>query len=57
MLAAFQKKKPPVVICPGCHRPMTPGKPERILFAKDLADITYVCERCGTTTKRTIKEK
>jgi hypothetical protein len=27
------------------------------LFAKGLADITYVCEGCGTKTKRTVKEK
>jgi hypothetical protein len=57
MLAAFQKHKPPVVICPGCHKPMTAGKPEPILFAKGLADITYICEKCGTKTKRTVKEK
>jgi RNase P subunit RPR2 len=56
MLAAFQKKKAPVVICPGCHKPMKPGRPEPILFAKGLADITYVCEKCGTETKRTVKE-
>jgi RNase P subunit RPR2 len=56
MLIAFQKKNLPVVICPGCHKPMTSGKPAPILFAKGLADITYVCEKCGTTTKRTVKE-
>jgi RNase P subunit RPR2 len=57
MSAVFQKKKLPVVICPGCHKPMTAGRPEPILLAKGLADITYVCEKCGTTTKRTVKEK
>ena len=56
MLAALQKK-PPVVMCPGCNKPMTAGKPEPILFTKSLADITYVCEKCGTKTKRTVKEK
>ena len=56
MLTAFNKKKAPVVVCPGCHKPMKSGKPEPILFAKGLADITYICERCGTRTKRTIKE-
>jgi RNase P subunit RPR2 len=57
MLAAFQKKKLPIVICPGCQKPMTAGTPKPILFAKGLADITYVCEGCGTKTKRTVKEK
>jgi RNase P subunit RPR2 len=56
MLSAFQKKKAPVVMCPGCNKPMRPGKAEPILFAKGLLDITYVCERCGTRTKRTVKE-
>jgi RNase P subunit RPR2 len=56
MLTAFQKNVP-VVICPGCHKPMASGKPEPILFAKGLADIAYVCEKCGTATKRTVKEE
>jgi RNase P subunit RPR2 len=56
MLTVFHNKKTPVVICPGCHKPMRPGKAEPILFAKGLSDITYVCERCGTRTKRTVKE-
>jgi C4-type Zn-finger protein len=55
MLSAFQKKKAPVVMCPGCHKSMKPGKVEPILFAKGLLDITYVCEKCGTRTKRTVK--
>jgi RNase P subunit RPR2 len=53
VVAAFQKKLP-VVICPGCNKPMKPGKPKSI--TKDLADVTYVCEHCGTKTERTIKE-
>jgi RNase P subunit RPR2 len=56
MLTAFGKKKAPVVICPGCHKPMRAGTAEPILFAKGLSDITYVCEHCGTRTKRTVKE-
>ena len=47
--------KPPIVLCPGCRTPMKPGEPEPIPFGKELADVTYVCESCGTTTKRTIK--
>ena len=56
MLTAFHKKKAPIVTCPGCHKPMRPGKAEPILFAKGLSDITYVCEKCGTRTKRTVRE-
>ena len=58
MVAAFEKKLP-VVICPGCNKPMKPGKPKSITnksVTKDLSDITYVCEHCGTRTERTIKE-
>jgi RNase P subunit RPR2 len=53
VVAAFQKKLP-VVICPGCNKPMQPGKPKAV--TKDLADVTYVCENCGTKTERTMKE-
>ena len=57
MAAAFQKKLP-VVICPGCNKPMHPGKPKAVTksVAKELVDITYVCENCGTRTERTIKD-
>jgi RNase P subunit RPR2 len=56
VVAAFQKKLP-VVMCPGCNKPMQPGKPKAVTksVAKELADITYVCENCGTRTERTIK--
>ncbi|HEY7243527.1 MAG TPA: hypothetical protein VH934_12730 [Xanthobacteraceae bacterium] len=54
MVAAFQKKLP-VVICPGCNKPMKPGNPKTV--TKELADITYVCESCGTMTERTMKEE
>jgi C4-type Zn-finger protein len=56
MLGALQKKKLPIVVCPGCKKPMMASAPKPILFAKGLADITYVCEKCGTKTKRTVKE-
>ena len=37
---------------------MQPGKPKAVTksVAKELADITYVCENCGTRTERTIKD-
>jgi len=47
--------KVPRVICPGCQRPMKPGTPKPLLFAKGLADIPYTCERCGTQAVRTVK--
>jgi hypothetical protein len=36
---------------------MKPGKPKPILFAKGLADIPYICERCGTKAVRTVKDE
>jgi transcription elongation factor Elf1 len=57
VVAAFQKKLP-VVTCPGCNKPMQPGKPKAVTrsVARELADITYVCANCGTRTERTIKD-
>jgi RNase P subunit RPR2 len=52
--AALKGEKLPVVTCPGCNKPMTPGKPEPI-SSSNLADIVYRCENCGTTTTRTVK--
>jgi hypothetical protein len=34
---------------------MQPGKP-RPLLDRRTVEITYVCERCGATTNRTVKE-
>jgi hypothetical protein len=48
-------KKPPVVMCPGCKLTMKLVKLDRIEVAANLADLTYVCERCETTTKRTVR--
>ena len=47
--------KLPIVLCPGCQKPMTPGEP-RPLVNTPLVEITYVCGSCGTTTERTIKQ-
>jgi hypothetical protein len=55
MPAAFQKEPLPIVTCPGCNKPMVPGKPEPS-SASGLADIVYRCESCGTTTTRTVKQ-
>jgi len=48
--------KYPVVICPGCKQAMKPSKPRPLLLVSGLIEITYTCEKCGTTTKRTIKD-
>ena len=47
--------KYPVVMCPGCKQPMQPSKPKPLLLISGLVEITYICEKCATTTKRTIK--
>jgi thymidine kinase len=36
---------------------MRPGTSKPLLFAKGLADITYICERCGTKAVRTVKDE
>lgn len=46
--------KPPVVKCPGCGTAMTDVEHKPILSTSGLADVTYRCERCGTTTIRTL---
>jgi Zn finger protein HypA/HybF involved in hydrogenase expression len=43
------QSKPPVVICPGCRKPM-----DRVAEGRrsSLKEITYVCRSCGANTKR-----
>jgi hypothetical protein len=33
----------------------TPSTPKPLLFTSALIEVAYTCEKCGTTTKRTIK--
>jgi RNase P subunit RPR2 len=54
VVTAFERKLP-VVTCPGCNTPMKPGRREAA--TRDLVNITYVCENCGTRTERTMKEE
>ena len=49
-------KKPPVVVCPGCRLTMKFVKLDRIDSAANLTDLTYVCERCHTTTQRVVRQ-
>jgi len=43
----------PVVLCPGCGEPM---HPEAVAPAtRELDDITYICPKCATETKRTMR--
>ena len=48
--------EPPVVMCPGCQKPMRAEKVERVQIVEKLVEITYVCDHCGTETKRAVKE-
>jgi hypothetical protein len=34
---------------------MTPSPPKKLAHVADLQEVSYTCESCGTTTKRTIK--
>jgi len=47
--------KYPVVMCPGCKQAMRPSRPRPLPLLSGLIEITYTCEKYGTTTKRTIK--
>ena len=46
--------EPPVVLCPGCQKPMIPSdaKPSAV---PGLVQITYTCQSCGASTIRTVK--
>jgi RNase P subunit RPR2 len=49
--------KLPFAFCTECRKPMKPGAPKPILLTKNLAELTYTCQTCGATTKRTIREE
>jgi hypothetical protein len=40
--------------CPQCERRMTTKQVAPVLFASNLDDVTYGCEKCGTEAKRTV---
>jgi hypothetical protein len=46
--------EPPVVLCPGCQKPMIPSDPQPA-SVPGLVEITYVCQSCGASTTRTVK--
>jgi len=37
-----------------CQRRMTIKQVAPVLFASNLDDVTYGCEKCGTEAKRTV---
>ena len=41
--------------CPTCQRRMDVKQVSPVLFATDLDDVVYGCERCSTEAKRTVK--
>ena len=41
--------------CPQCERRMGVKQVAPVLFASDLDDVIYGCEKCGTEAKRTVK--
>jgi C4-type Zn-finger protein len=51
-----RRNSPTVPICPGCRSAMVlTGK--RSMPLTNLMEVTYRCEKCGTETKRMIKEQ
>jgi hypothetical protein len=46
----------PAATCPGCQRRMAATDRKPILFTDCLVDVTYMCEWCGTQTKRAVRE-
>ena len=46
----------PAATCPGCQRRMAATDRKPILFTDCLVDVTYMCEWCGTETKRAVRE-
>lgn len=46
----------PVVVCPGCRVEMGVLKVEPVGPGKTSGEIRYVCEICGTETRRQYKE-
>jgi hypothetical protein len=43
----------PVVRCPGCEEPMEPKGSEPV--TRELDNVSYVCPKCCTETKRAMK--
>jgi DNA-directed RNA polymerase subunit RPC12/RpoP len=43
--------------CPGCRHRMAPMGRKPIVSTDCLVDVTYICEWCGTETKRAEREQ
>jgi ribosomal protein L37AE/L43A len=41
--------------CPQCQRRMTVKRVSPVLFASNLDDVIFGCDKCGTEAKRTVK--
>jgi DNA-directed RNA polymerase subunit RPC12/RpoP len=44
-------------VCPRCQRRMTVKQVSSVLFATDVDDVVYGCDKCGTEDKRTVRRK
>ena len=49
------KRPPTIPICPQCQGMMVVKQVAPVLFASNLDDVVYGCEKCGTEAKRTVK--
>jgi NAD-dependent SIR2 family protein deacetylase len=48
------KRQAAIPKCPQCQDQMVRKRVELVLFASNLDDVTYGCEKCGTEMKRTV---
>lgn len=46
----------PAATCAGCQHRMAAVDRKPILFTDGLVDVTYMCDWCGTETKRAVRE-
>jgi hypothetical protein len=46
----------PAATCAGCQHRMAAVDRKPILFTDGLVDVTYMCDWCGTETKRALRE-
>jgi hypothetical protein len=49
------KRPATIPACPQCQVHMTVKQASPVLFASNLDDVVYGCEKCGTEAKRTVK--
>ena len=49
------KNQSTTLVCPECERSMIVKQVIPVLFASELDDVVFGCDKCGTEAKRTVK--